>query len=134
MQQRTEALNASNRELEAFCYSVSHDLRSPLRSIDGFSQALVEELEGRSTRSARTTSRRIRAATQRMGTLIDDLLNLSRITRTELTRQPVDLSALARTVVADHAAAQPDRAVAIVIADGSRRTAILVCCARCSRI
>ena len=113
--QRTEALNASNRELEAFCYSVSHDLRSPLRSIDGFSQALVEDLEGRLDEVSLGHLRRIRAATHRMGTLIDDLLNLSRITRTELTKQQVDLSALVRTVAADHAAAQPERAVVIVI-------------------
>jgi signal transduction histidine kinase len=118
VQQRTEALNASNQELEAFCYSVSHDLRSPLRSIDGFSQALLEDLEGKLDESSADHLGRIRAATQRMGTLIDDLLNLSRITRTELTSRPVDLSALARTVVAEHAATQPSRTVATVIADG----------------
>jgi signal transduction histidine kinase len=116
VRQRTEALNASNRELEAFCYSVSHDLRSPLRSIDGFSQALVEDLEGTLDDVSLGHLRRIRAATHRMGALIDDLLNLSRITRTELTKQQVDLSALVRMVAADHAAAQPDRAVAMVIA------------------
>jgi signal transduction histidine kinase len=118
VQQRTEALNVSNQELEAFCYSVSHDLRSPLRSIDGFSQALLEDLEGTLDESSADHLGRIRAATQRMGALIDDLLNLSRITRTELTSKPVDLSALARTVVADHAAAQPSRTVVTVIADG----------------
>ena len=118
VQQRTEALNASNEELEAFCYSVSHDLRSPLRSIDGFSQALLDDLEGRLDQSSSEHLRRIRAATQRMGTLIDDLLNLSRITRTELAHRPVNLSKLARIVVDDHAAAQPDRAVAITIDDG----------------
>ena len=85
VRERTEALNASNQELEAFCYSVSHDLRSPLRSIDGFSQALLEDLAGKLDESRAGHLGRIRAATQRMGTLIDDLLNLSRITRTELT-------------------------------------------------
>lgn len=118
VQRRTAALDASNKELEAFCYSVSHDLRSPLRSIDGFSQALLEDLDGRLDDSCVEHLRRIRAASQRMGTLIDDLLNLSRITRTELTHKPVDLSALARTVVDDLAIAQPNRRVAIVIAEG----------------
>jgi light-regulated signal transduction histidine kinase (bacteriophytochrome) len=89
-----------------------------LRSIDGFSQALIEDLEGKLDESSADHLGRIRAATQRMGTLIDDLLNLSRITRTELTSRPVDLSALARTVVAEHAATQPSRTVATVIADG----------------
>jgi light-regulated signal transduction histidine kinase (bacteriophytochrome) len=118
VQQRTEALNASNRELEAFCYSVSHDLRSPLRSIDGFSQALLEDLEGRLDEESARHLGRIRAATQRMGMLIDDLLNLSRITRTELTLGPVDLSALARAIADDHGAMQPDRKVAVAIEEG----------------
>jgi signal transduction histidine kinase len=115
--ERTEALNASNKELEAFCYSVSHDLRSPLRSIDGFSQALLEDLGDRLDELSAEHLARIRAATQRMGTLIDDLLNLSRISRTELTSKPVDLSAMARAVVDDCAATQPDRRVAVVIGD-----------------
>jgi light-regulated signal transduction histidine kinase (bacteriophytochrome) len=118
VQERTEALNASNMELEAFCYSVSHDLRSPLRSIDGFSHALLEDLGGTMDPESAEHLRRIRAATQRMGTLIDDLLNLSRITRTELARRRVNLTALAREVVGDHAAAQPGRAVEIVFAEG----------------
>jgi signal transduction histidine kinase len=122
VQQRTEALDASNRELEAFCYSVSHDLRAPLRSIDGFSQALLEDLEGTLDEGSARHLERIRAAAQRMGTLIDDLLNLSRITRTGLTPHPVDLSALARAVVDDHAEAQPGRTVDVVIADGLEAT------------
>jgi signal transduction histidine kinase len=122
VQQRTEALNASNQELEAFCYSVSHDLRSPLRSIDGFSQALLEDLGGSLDETSADYLVRIRAATQRMGTLIDDLLNLSRITRTELTLKQVDLSALARAIVADHATAQPSRAVVSVIGEGFEAT------------
>jgi light-regulated signal transduction histidine kinase (bacteriophytochrome) len=122
VQQRTEALDASNRELEAFCYSVSHDLRAPLRSIDGFSQALLEDLEGTLDEGSARHLERIRAAAQRMGTLIDDLLNLSRITRTGLTPHAVDLSALARAVVDDHAEAQSGRAVDIVIADGLQAT------------
>jgi signal transduction histidine kinase len=118
VQDRTEALNASNSELEAFCYSVSHDLRSPLRSIDGFGQALIEDLEGKLDVTSTEHLARIRAATQRMGTLIDDLLNLSRITRTELTRRTVDVSALARIVVDDHRAAEPSRLVVVALEDG----------------
>lgn len=118
VQDRTEALNASNKELEAFCYSVSHDLRSPLRSIDGFSQALLEDLGDRLDDLSADHLARIRAATQRMGTLIDDLLNLSRISRTELTFKPVDLSAFVRAVVDDCVAMQPGRHVTVTIEDG----------------
>ena len=117
VQERTEALDASNKELEAFCYSVSHDLRSPLRSIDGFSQALLEDLGDTLDATSTDHLGRIRAATQRMGTLIDDLLNLSRISRTELTSKPVDLGALARTVADDCAATHPDRRVTVVLGD-----------------
>ena len=89
--ERTAALDASNQELEAFCYSVSHDLRSPLRAIDGFSQALLEDMEGRLDANAAGHLGRIRANTQRMASLIDDFLSLSRITRTDLTVKRVDL-------------------------------------------
>ncbi|HET9010766.1 MAG TPA: CHASE sensor domain-containing protein, partial [Gemmatimonadaceae bacterium] len=105
---RTAALDASNQELEAFCYSVSHDLRSPLRAIDGFSQALLEDLEGKLDDEAVGHLARIRAATQRMAALIDDLLSLSRITRTDLVVKRVDLSAMARAVCDELAAVQPD--------------------------
>jgi signal transduction histidine kinase len=115
---RTEALKESNKELEAFSYSVSHDLRSPLRSIDGFSQALLEDLDGKLDETSADHLRRIRAATQRMGALIDDLLNLSRVSRSELTRKTVNLSALARAAADEHRLAQPDRAVDLVIQDG----------------
>lgn len=118
VQQRTLELRTANKELEAFCYSVSHDLRSPLRAIDGFSQALLEDLEGSLDEQATSHLARIRAATQRMGTLIDDLLNLSRISRAELRTDSVDLSALARTVIADLAPLQPERRVDVTIQDG----------------
>jgi signal transduction histidine kinase len=118
VRERTAALDASNQELEAFCYSVSHDLRSPLRAIDGFSQALLEDLEGRLDAEAANYLARIRAATQRMAALIDDLLSLSRITRTDLTVKRVDLSAMARAVCEEHAAAQPGRDVTCEIQDG----------------
>ncbi|HET9270295.1 MAG TPA: ATP-binding protein, partial [Vicinamibacterales bacterium] len=118
VRERTAALDASNQELEAFCYSVSHDLRSPLRAIDGFSQALLEDMEGTMDANAAGHLARIRAATQRMAALIDDLLSLSRITRTDLVVKPVDLSAMARAVCDELAAAQPDRTVLVVVEDG----------------
>jgi PAS domain S-box-containing protein len=117
---RVAELAAVNKELEAFSYSVSHDLRAPLRSIDGFSQALIEEHAGQLDESAMDCLRRIRAATQRMGELIDDLLDLSRVTRREMRHDDVDLSALATAVVADLRRAQPERAVDVHIAAGLR--------------
>ena len=123
VQERTAELNASNKELEAFCYSVSHDLRSPLRSIDGFSLALLEDHDASLDEDARDHLRRIRAATQRMGMLIDDLLNLSRITRTNLRMEAVDVSAVARMVLTDVAAGQPDRQVDVVVQDGMQASA-----------
>lgn len=106
---RTAELEASTRELDAFAYSVSHDLRAPLRAVAGFSELILEDYGGRLDETGRGYLRRALAATDRMGQLIDDLLNLSRTTRAELTRQPVDLTALARRVVADIAAAAPER-------------------------
>jgi PAS domain S-box-containing protein len=116
--ERTAELAAANKELEAFAYSVSHDLRAPLRSMDGFSQALLEDYDGRLDDQGRDYLRRIRAATQRMGRLIDDLLNLSRVTRWELRREPVDLSALARTIAYELPGALPDREIEISVQDG----------------
>jgi PAS domain S-box-containing protein len=99
---RSEAeLRVANAELEAFSYSVSHDLRAPLRSIDGFSQALLEDAGEALPPPAREHLERVRAASQRMARLIDDLLALAQVTRTELASERVDLSALAREVVAD---------------------------------
>jgi PAS domain S-box-containing protein len=118
VQERTAQLEAANKELEAFSYSVSHDLRSPLRSIDGFSQALLEDYEDQLDVDGQDYLRRVRAATQRMGQLIDDLLNLSRITRAELRQELVDLSALAQGVVAELQHAEPQRVVEVVIAAG----------------
>jgi signal transduction histidine kinase len=118
VRERTAALDASNQELEAFCYSVSHDLRSPLRSIDGFSQALLEDMEGRLDENATGHLARIRAATQRMAALIDDLLSLSRITRTDLVVKRVDLTAMARAVCDELAASHPQRTVSVSIDEG----------------
>jgi signal transduction histidine kinase len=116
--QRVVALDAVNRELEAFSYSVSHDLRAPLRSIDGFSQALLEDYSDRIDADGQDYLRRVRASSQRMAQLIDDLLGLSRVTRSELSRQQVDLSALARSVAGEIRHHEPDRRVEIVVHDG----------------
>ena len=115
--QLTAELQRANKELEAFSYSVSHDLRAPLRSIDGFSQALLEDSAERLDEQGKEYLTRIRGATQRMAQLIDALLDLSRITRAELQREGLDLSAMARTVAADLQRQDPMRQVTFVIAD-----------------
>lgn len=109
---------ASSRELEAFSYSVAHDLRAPLRGIDGFAQALIEDYAGALDATGRRYLERIRAAAQRMAALIDDLLELSRVTRAELRHEPVDLSRIARTTAAELQRADPSRVVELTIADG----------------
>jgi light-regulated signal transduction histidine kinase (bacteriophytochrome) len=111
-------LEAVNKELESFSYSVSHDLRAPLRGIDGFSQALLEDYSEKLDESGRDFLQRIRASTQRMGQLIDDMLNLSRVTRSEMRREGVDLSALADRIVKDLQEKQPERQVEFLIAPG----------------
>jgi len=108
---RTGELEAANAELEAFSYSVSHDLRAPLRAIDGFSHALVEDHAGRLEPSATDYLRRIVAATRRMSDLIDGLLDLSRVSRAEMRWQEVDLSALAREVAESLQRSEPKRRV-----------------------
>ena len=109
--ERTVALQAANQELEAFSYSVSHDLRAPLRAIDGFSQALLEDYLGQLDDQGKNYLNRVRAATQRMGHLIDDMLVLSQITRVEMRREAVDLSALAADVLAELQKSEPERKV-----------------------
>ena len=116
--ERTEALQVANQELEAFSYSVSHDLRAPLRGIDGFSQALLEDHGDQLNEEGQDYLRRVRAASQRMGHLIDDLLQLSRISRSEMKEQRVDLSAVAREITADLHRTEPDRKAKMVIEDG----------------
>lgn len=118
VEERTAQLAAANQELESFSYSVSHDLRAPLRGIAGFARALEESVRGRLDETERGYLARVRAATERMGQLIDDLLDLARVSRVEMGRQPVDLSALARAVVADLRQQAPARVVAVEIADG----------------
>jgi two-component system NtrC family sensor kinase len=110
-----EELKYKNKELEAFSYSVSHDLRAPLRSIDGFSQALIEDYGEGLDEAARNYLHRIRAAAQRMAVLIDDMLLLSRISRAQVNRERVDLSALAQTVAEELKNQNPERSVAVKI-------------------
>ena len=126
MRVRTVELEAVNKELEAFSYSVSHDLRAPLRAIDGFSQVLLEDYAARLDDEGRGYLERVRAAAQRMGLLIDDLIKLSRVTRAELLMQKVDLSELAVGITAELRAREPQRHIELTIeaglsADGDAR-------------
>src|SRR5579864_313042 len=116
-QRHAVQVEAANKELEAFSYSVSHDLRAPLRSIDGFSMALVEDYAGQLDVEGKGLLDRIRAATKRMAQLIDDLLNLARVTRTEMRYEVVDLSAMANAVLADLQSGDPERYVECVVGD-----------------
>ncbi|MBV8658777.1 MAG: PAS domain S-box protein [Burkholderiales bacterium] len=113
VEQRTKALAAANKELEAFSYSVSHDLRAPLRSVDGFSQVLLEDYADRLDEAGKQYLGRIRKATQNMSNLIDDLLNLSKLTRSEVNTQPVNLSEVASEIVQELQALEPSREVAV---------------------
>ncbi len=125
LQERNDALRrnaaellAANTELDAFAYSVSHDLRAPLRSIDGFSQILLEDYSGTLDAAGRESLQRVRAASQRMGTLIDDLLKLARVTRIEIRTEDVDLSGMAGEIAAELQRATPERRVEFAIAPG----------------
>ena len=113
-----EVADAANRELEAFSYSVSHDLRAPLRAIDGFSLALLNNYQNLLDERGGDYLRRVRAATQRMAQLIDDLLKLSSLNRGGMNIAPVDLSRMARDVVAELQKSQPERRVTFRIAEG----------------
>lgn len=116
--QRTAQLEATNKELEAFSYSVSHDLRGPLRAIAGFSQVLGEEVAERLDERGRHYLTRIRAGTEQMNRLIDALLTLSRMARMEMQLTGVDLSALAEAVAAEQRDADPERQVTVVVEPG----------------
>jgi light-regulated signal transduction histidine kinase (bacteriophytochrome) len=115
--ERTSQLQTVNQELESFAYSVSHDLRAPLRSIDGFSQALLEDYDAVLDASGKHFLSRIRASSQRMGQLIDDLLTLSRVTRREFKQQEVDLSAMAAEIIDVLQQQDSQRTVAVKIED-----------------
>ena len=108
----SDELARKNQELEAFSYSVSHDLRAPLRAIDGFSQALLESYAGALDDRGKRYLQRIRAGAQRMAELVDDLLELSRVSRAELHRESIDLGELARSVMADLQRQEPERTTA----------------------
>lgn len=116
--ERTTELYAANRELEAFSYSVSHDLRAPLRSIDGFSQVLLEDYGDKLDSNAQNYLYRVRAATQRMGQLIDDMLTLSRVTRVEMKHEITDLSALSAKIIAALQQNDPERKIVTHIESG----------------
>jgi two-component system NtrC family sensor kinase len=111
-------LERRNQELEAFSYSVSHDLRAPLRSIDGFSRVLMEDCGDRLDETGEDCLRRIRGAAQRMAELIDDLMQLSRVNLAELSRSDVDLSELVRIITDGLARSEPDRHVVVDIKEG----------------
>ncbi|WP_051181077.1 ATP-binding protein [Thermithiobacillus tepidarius DSM 3134] len=116
LEQRLAEIGTLNHELEAFSYSVSHDLRAPLRAIDGFSQILQEDYAERLDDAGQDYLNRVRGAAQRMGQLIDDLLRLAQVPRGELQRESIDLSQLAQRIAAGLAASQPVRRVEFVIA------------------
>ena len=109
-------LETANRELEAFAHSVSHDLRAPLRGIDGWSLALLEDCGEQLDAQGRKYLDRVRSEAQRMGRLIDDLLHLSRVGRGELVPVTVDLTSLAETLVARLKEANPDRSIEFIVA------------------
>ena len=116
--ERTEQLQAANKELEAFSYSVSHDLRAPLRTLDGFSQALLEDYGDELDELGKDYLQRVRYAAQHMAQLIDDMLSLSRITRSEMRCEKVDLTALARSIAVELKQRQPERQGEFIIAEG----------------
>jgi PAS domain S-box-containing protein len=118
VRRRTGELAQALTELEAFSYSVSHDLRAPLRAIDGFSQALLGHGADGLDEQGRHYLDRIRAGARRMSELIDDLLLLSRVNRSKLRRGPVDIGEIATAIVAEHRRRHPDRQVDVRIAEG----------------
>ena len=116
VEERTTALTAVNRELEAFSYSVSHDLRAPLEAFDGLSQSLLDDYSGRLDPKARDYLMRMRRAAERMTSVFDGLQSLFRLTSGEIRREEVDLSALAHEVVEEARAAEPKSGVEVAIA------------------
>ena len=117
LRQRTAALEVANSELESFCYSVSHDLRAPLRSMDGFSTALLEDYADKLDDEGRRYLRIVQESANAMSGLIDDLLKLSRVTRSDMIPEEVDLGDIAREVVLGLEKAEPDRRVEVAIGE-----------------
>ncbi|MBL8490244.1 MAG: hypothetical protein JNM82_05640, partial [Rhodocyclaceae bacterium] len=118
VKRRTAELTTANQQLESFAHSISHDLRAPLRGIEGFSRLLAEECSGQLNTEGREYLQRVRKAAQRMSLLIDHLLQLSRVTRQEMRREPVDLTQMAAELVEDLQRSAPDRRVDVRIAPG----------------
>ena len=112
---RSNELTIANKELETFSYSVSHDLRAPLRSIDGFSQALLEDYGKILDETGKEYINRVRKSTHRMAQLIDDMLRLSRLTRVEMNIQKVDLSQLSSSIIDDYKKTEPERKIKFII-------------------
>ncbi len=115
---RSAELEIANKELEAFAYSVSHDLRAPLRTLDGFSLAILEDYDDKLDATGKDYLHRIRKASQHMAQLIDDMLKLSRINRVKMKRETVNLSSLAKTIMNELKNSQPDRSVTLKVAEG----------------
>jgi light-regulated signal transduction histidine kinase (bacteriophytochrome) len=118
VEQRTDELVVANENLEAFTYSAAHDLRSPLRTLSGYSEALREDYGDRLDETGRWYTERIQAASERMGTLIDDLLLLAQVSRAEMSLGPVDLSAEVAAIASELQAREPGRRVSFAIHDG----------------
>ena len=118
VEQRTAELMVANKNLEAFTYSVAHDLRSPLRALSGYGEALTEDYGDRLDETGRWYVERIQAATERMGALIDDLLLLAQVSRAEMSLGPVDLSAEVAAIAVELQAREPGRRVRFAIQDG----------------
>ena len=118
VEERTAELHAVNKELEAFSYSVAHDLRQPLRGISGFSGALLEDYSDKLDAQGKDYLKRVDAASQRMARMIDSLLDMSRVMRVEIHRGPVDLSGMAKSIASSLQEVEPEREVEFVISDG----------------
>jgi hypothetical protein len=115
VKERTRELETANKELESFSYSVSHDLRAPLRSIDGFSKILMEDYSNQLDDTAKNHLNRIHRSTQRIGSLIDDLLMLSKVSRSGIQKEPVDLSSMVHNIAEELKESQLGRQVEFVI-------------------
>ena len=123
VQQRTIHLERANKNLEAFAYSIAHDLRTPLRGISGFAEALAEDYGDRLDETGREYAGRVEAGCARMSTLIDDLLHLSQVTQAKMSLQDVDLSAEVTAVCGQLRARDPGREVRVTVQEGVRVTA-----------
>jgi PAS domain S-box-containing protein len=118
VQERTMQLESANKELEAFCYSVSHDLRAPLRAIRGFTDVLLEQHAAELNPRGQDFLRRVSEASHQMDTLVDDLLRLSRVSRSDIQKQEIDLSAIAAEILMELAKSESGRAVKTTVAPG----------------